>query len=613
MSRLKPLRLGPPYGGVDKMLLENMVENSTATVTDNFILRNKALETAKGWQKFTTQILTDGAASPTNLTSLWINEFRQNDGQVDVVLITNKRAYRFDEPTQYWVPITQGAAVVSTTMSANSIVNATSLSVASSVGFSAGQEIIVGYGTSNYEHMIVTSTAVGVINVSRPSWVTAGTGCVNTHAIGNTIYNIATMIFPSAITAVDVTIDDDILYFTDGVNPVQKWDPSTNFHINLPGLQIGDSVNGIGVLTSALKAKYIRAFSGFLIIGNLTEEGNAEPAKLRWCQINNYAKWTNEVDGTGQSGAFRFTGTGIVQGLKQLKREIMIKREYSIEAMSYIGPPDIWAFRSAITDTGLLAPLADVDLGDFHTFLSNDNIWEFNGNSKNPIGDPIKDDFYSQCNPTQLPNARMFFLKERNEIWLSFATSNTTVHDKAYVFHTLFRKWSGPRDMNDTTLGKYFKTTNITWDTIPGAWDNQVVEWDSRTFQSNSPLNLMGNNQGLVFILETAELKDGSTISKRYESKRVDMGRADLLKSVQRVRVGADTSNDAALSVFVGTAFSESDTITWHGPYILNVTQGYEPYVYMDVYGRFFKVRIDTTDPTIIQDVEMSFYFRETS
>lgn len=611
MSRLKPLRLGPPYGGVDKMLLENMLENNTATITDNFVLRNKALETAKGWQKYTNQILTDGAASPALLTSLWINEFRQNDGQVDVVLITNRRAYRFDEPTQYWVPITQGAAAVSTTMTANSAVNATALSVVSSVGFSAGQEIIVGFGTTNYEHMIVTSTGVGVINVSRPSWVTAGTGCVNTHAIGDTIYNIATMTY-TASSAVDVTIDDNILYFTDGVNPIQKWDPSTNFHINLPGLQIGDTVNGIGVLTSALKAKYIRAFSTFLIIGNLTEEGNAQPSKVRWSQIGNYAKWSNEVDGTGQSGAFRFTGTGVIQGLRQLKREIIIKREVSIEAMSYIGLPDIWAFRSAITDTGLLAPLCDVDYGDFHAFLGNDNIWEFNGNSKNAIGDPIKDDFYSKCNPTQLPNSRMFFYKEKNEIWLSFSTTNTLVHDKAYVFNTLFRKWSGPRDMNDTTLGRYFKTSNVTWDTIPGAWDNQVVAWDSGTFQSNSPLNLMANDQGLVFILETSETKNGTTISKRYESKRMDMGRADLLKSVQRVRIGADTANDAALSVFIGTAFSESDPIVWNGPYTLNVTQGYEPYVYMDVYGRFFKVRIDTTDPTIIQDVEVQFYFRET-
>lgn len=683
MSRLKPYRLGPPYGGVNKQLAEHILADNVATITDNFTVASKGLKTVNGWEKFTTQVLTDGAASPTDLIIYKIDQFFKNDGTSYLIAFTNKAVYLYDETnTDTWLPITPGSQSA-TTVDQDSSSGTTTLYVASTTGYTAGDTIIINEGGAREEEAVVDSVSAGVsltvlanltythtladadvvrrtygvaivdadsssgqavLNVSHSgqfsaneavivglgtaraeigtiSSISAGVSITlddnlsytHTSAQADKVYRVKDLVLSNDVTDVDTDNNNNTYYFTDGVNAVQTWDATgaPTFHSNLSGLESGDDVVGVGTLTNSLKAKYIRAFEGFLVVGHVTEEGSAIPNKIRWSRINEPTKWANNTDGTGQAGSFLFSGADFILGMHQLKRELLIYRERSIEAMSYIGLPNVFGFRRAETGTGLVSPGAIADFGDKHVFVGPDNVWEYNGISLVAIGDPIKDEFFDVVDPSQLNSCELFFLEETDELWLTYSTSGNRVHDKGFVYNTLLRKWSGPRDVDATGYGYYRQQADETWDSISGTWDTApAITWDSRSFLSNAPLNLMGNDDGLVFKLDQIGTKDGSTISKRYESKRVDMKRGDLLKTVQRIRVGLDVTSSASVEVYLGVAFSENDSITWKGPYSLTASSGYEPYVYFDEYGRYFKVRVDTDDSTIIEDIELHYYYR---
>lgn len=609
-SRLKPFRLGPNYGGVNKQISEYIVPNETATLTDNWVLRNKGITTVGGWAKFTDQVLTDGEASPTNLTSYLIEEFILTDGTVNLVHITNKRAYYFDEVTDLWIPFTEGTTSVNTDITVAVTAGDTVITVTDTTGFSVGEEIIVGYGTNLQEYMIIDSLTATTLTLSRPSWAPAGTGTQNNHAVSDLVYRVASMEFETDITEVDSTQDNDVYYWTDGVNAVQKW-TGTGFHVNLPGLETGDSVEGLGTLTADLRAKQIEVFIDFLVIGNLVEEGSSLPTKIRWCQIGEFETWENNLDGSGQAGAFRFDGPGEIKKIKQLKQDLILYREQTIEAMSYIGLPEIFFFRRLDTDTGLVSTEGFVDRGDVHSFVGQRNIYDFAGIAPVPIGDPIKDDFFNTATPTQLEKCMLVERKETNDLMLFYSTTDQRVYDSVYIYHTRFRGWAGPRDIDATSYGKYKNAADETWDDFPESWpDLPDRTWDSSSLLSNAPLPLLGNNDGLVFVLDTTSDGDGVTLSKRYETKRTDLGAANLLKTVQSIRIGADTTNNATIQVYLGVAFSEIDPIEWKGPYPIALEDNYHPYVYFDEYGRYFKVRIDTDEITTLKDIEMHFYPR---
>lgn len=813
-TRTKVFRLGDTYGGLNNLIAPHLVANNVATKTNNWVLRKTGIETAKGWSTFTSQVLTDGEASPATSSILLFDQFFRNDGNSELVAFTDKRVYRFNEGgNELWTPITLGS-IEYTTVAADSAAAQKNLRVESVGGYNLGDTIIVNedgareeegvvdvintsgtvtpsddieysddgedqddhvqtytllktititaditgeqrfsweqrcsksedyvngrikingvfFGTEmttngtsyeakteditqawsagdtlelwvqcgldktkayaklfrmgyagatvsfdlldnlTYEHTLVQADEVtrtsgaavidadsGPSEVGEETWVNvshtdqftageaiiigAGTGSEE-HGIiasvdagvklvmeGNLtidhlaadsfdkrkVYRVAELSSEYDRTDVDSDNTQNNFYFTDGRNPVQIWD-STNedYHENLTGLSSLDSgatfpdVQGLGTITTSVLAKNIRSFEGFLILGHMVEEGFTYPQKIRWSRLNNYESWVNELDGTGQAGFFTFESSDFITGLHQLKRELLVYRERSIEAMSYIGPPNIFGFRRAETGTGLVSQGALVDFGDRHIFLGPDNVWEYNGISLVAIGDEIRDALYDEIDPSQLGNVKAFYLEERDEVWFSYSSTGDVVHDKAFVYSVMFKKWSGPREVDATGYGYFRKTASVTWDNASGTWDQQSITWNSRTFLSNAPINLMGNDDGLAFELDEIATANGSTISKRYESKLTNLGLPGK-KRAQRLRIGMVESGTGTATVYIGRASSVGDSVTWSDPITFNPVNDVDPYVYFDITSEYFMVRLDTDDTMNIRDLEIYYFAR---
>lgn len=690
-TRLQFYDMEDTYGGINPTLAPHVLPNNVATLMTNWVLRKEGAETAKGWEKFTNQVLTNGAASATTSTVIHLDQYFKNDGAGYLLAFTNHKVYFFRETNDLWVPITPGAKASTTVntdsasganilfvastsgyaagdtivineggarqeqavvdailagparlqllanltfthtlaqadavrrtyaaavVDADSAAGATVLSVSHTTQFTTGEQIIIGIGTVREEYLDITGITAGVsLTVSRPSWAPSGTGLQFTHtaAQADKIYRLAGLDqYSQTSEIISSDLSNNTIYFTNFNDRVQKFTATSDvtgawFHEDLPGLNNCEGMTPGQVC----KAKYIKIFEGFVVLGHLNENGTTIPQKIRWSRYANFESWVNNTDGSGQAGYFTFEGPDWIQGLFQLKREVSIQRERSIEAMTYVGPPDIFSFRRAETGLGLLAFKFLIDMGDEHIFVAPDNVWAWNGISVQAIGDKIKKFLFDSITPSQREFCIAFFVEEEDEVWFCYPDSSSKSCLKAWVYNIIFKEWSGPREVQGTAFGYYDRQSDTTWDSITGTWDGLSGVWDSRLFLSNSPINLMGDENGLIYIVDSSSTKDGTTMTKTYATKVTDLGDPNHMKRLQRVRVGMRQDGAYTISAYVGTATNEGDQVTWFGPFSLSVDANALPYFYCDLTARLFQFKFETTSVANIRKVGADFMLRD--
>lgn len=573
---------GSPLGTEQSTTSETYVEKSE-DITENF----SAGDTVELW------VNTNGGETH----GTYVQNFRiKYDGGTVSLDLLDDLEHEHTAAQADVVRRTYGSAIVD----ADSTTGQAVLNVSHTDQFSVGEEIIIGLGTAREEIKFIYT-----ITADTSLTMTENLEYEHTAAQGDKVYRMEEFSYDAEAVEYDSDVTSDNIYWTDFANAIQVYDGG-EYSSNLGGLETGDTISGIGVLSDNVKAKFIRAFEGFMLIAHTTENGTTYPQKIRWSQYDEYEEWANEEDGTGQAGFLTFTGPDWIMKLQQLKREMIIYRERSIEAMSYIGLPDVFAFRRAETGVGLLASKALVDLGDRHIFVGPDDFYSYNGISLTPIGSSsVTREFFDTMNPAKRDKVIAFYIEEEGEIIFCYSTTDNDVADKALCYNIIFDKWSGPRDMDATAFGYYEEQDTKTWDTLSGTWDDQDYAWDSRTLKSNNPINLTGNDDGLVFKFDGVATADGADLTATWESKLFDIGNPGNLKRVQRVRI--DSSQTASLvgELYVGTSNFVGETITWHGPYNFNNAAGDSPYCFMDVSGRYIKLRFITTASTDIRGFEI--------
>lgn len=470
--------------------------------------------------------------------------------------------------------------------------------------FTAGEAVIVGWDTSREELRTILSIQAGVSIT-----FTENLTYEHTAAQADKVVRIAELATTEAV-GWDSDISQDTFYATNYVDRVKKFDA-----VNSPFqfLDLGGLDDCEDMTTGQIcRAKFLKVFEGFIVLGFVNENGVEIPQKIRWCQYGEFESWKNETDGTGQAGYFTFDGPDWIIGLYQMKRELMIYRERSIEAMSYVGVPAIFGFRRAETGIGLMAPTALVDLGDVHFFVGPDNMYFYDGISVQAVGDAVKQSFFSLLDPSKKSQVTAFYIEEEDEIWVSFATVGSEFNNKAFVFNVSLNVWSGPRDVGSRSYGYYERQASASIDELVGTIDDQDFAIDSRTSLANNPLNLMGSADGYVHLIGEVFTADGETMEGSLITKVTDCGDPGSMKRLQKIRLAlSEVGTGAEHSVYVATRSNALDEPTWHGPYTLSVDADGEPWVFCDLSARYFQVELLTTaSGGRIYEIELWFMSR---
>lgn len=419
-------------------------------------------------------------------------QFYKTDGTSELLLVTNDTFYRWQ--SSEWQYVSDGAA---TTADAGEPTGETAISVADETGFSGGDYVGIILDDGTQHQTTVASTGVGVINID--DGIPAGRSV----SIGAAVVKAADFSGSlDILVSLAVFAPNDWLVFTNGVDKPQRYDGSTCEDVpNLPS-----SGNTI--------CRAVGVFNEYLLLMRTTEGGTAYPQRVRWCDTADPTNWT-----TGNAGYqdlvdsedFIVTGAG-------LGPYYIIYKERSIQRMELVGTDELlFNFTPTVAGEGALSADSVVDLGDYHIFIGNANIYEYRaGFSYKALGDNIYDKVFGsrgELNSSYRQRAFAVYVEELDEVWFFYSSGSAEVPNYLLRYRQKDESW-WPRQFADDMVGYgfYQRTSAKTWQELSGTWTEQAWQWNSTLVLANSPTTLLcGNSPAQVYEYDYSQSDDAGT------------------------------------------------------------------------------------------------------
>lgn len=169
---------------------------------------------------------------------------------------------------------------------------------------------------------------------------------------------------------------------------------ATNFGDAPQAFTLASSTNFIDLAAGAPKARYVAAVkNAFVVFGNTNDGVNGNmPQRVWWSAAGNATSFPTlgtTAAAQVQSSAVDLLGAGgWVQGIAAdlANADAAVFQEYAVKRMTYVGPPDIFAFLPAENTQGTPAPYSIVAANGLAYYLAQDGFYVFDGGSSAPIG-----------------------------------------------------------------------------------------------------------------------------------------------------------------------------------------------------------------------------------
>ena len=149
------------------------------------------------------------------------------------------------------------------------------------------------------------------------------------------------------------------------------------------------------------------------------------PQNIAWSDAAQVNEW---LAGTaGEVSLFDIDGS--VQTLVPLQGQyIAVYGDNSIHLMSYVGGAQIFVFQKCMSQTALVGPRAVCDLGYNHVFMSQDNMFVFDGSTRlTPVMDTIHQTYRNELASQRRFAAFCLVDKPRRRAFFSLPVGNSAV------------------------------------------------------------------------------------------------------------------------------------------------------------------------------------------
>jgi len=422
-------------------------------------------------------------------------DFRQTPGTAKI-LATVDDATSDDTQLFYFI-----GSAVSTTTDASSASGQKVVNVTSTVGFTAGDTIILAKGTANEETKIIDTIQAGIS-------LTTTVNLTNTHASGVAVAKHWTEI-TGAETAWaneatnDVEMESFITYCffvgyssTDGFLPVRS----------LTGTTIGTTNT-----TSMPGAKYIKRYRDRLYLGNCDISGTRYPYRVYFSSVPSGSTITWTVASDFIDVDFSEEITGLAENWDRL----IIFTEFRAYMYDQVSKKKVW-------DVGCAGHRTIQNIGSKMIFANKDNVYLSNGSEPVPIGSPIL------------------------ELIRNSSTSNwkSAVVDNEYYLYLGGSVSAGGQSYSNL-LAVYNTDTNMwRWREL---YDNvsSICRWTN----SGNDFLLLGMADGEVMIKSKYSDAtpvygdDGQPVLAHWRTKAYDLGDASVLKKIKAVTAYTEFGN----------------------------------------------------------------------
>ena len=424
-------------------------------------------------------------------------QFFKKSGASELLLVTTVTLYKFATGPQEWQYIKGDA---STTLSAQANAGATSLQVVSSAGFTAGLRLGVILDNGAQHQTTVNGAPPDGTHINITAAIPVGRNAPNGAAVVLAVALTGNLDNP---VVSDTLPSHDWFVFTNNVNPPKRYDGTDCVVIpNLPSA--GNTV-----------CKALRLYNNALFLLNTIEGGTAFPQRVRRSDATDPTNWTTGTAGYDDL----YDSSDFVMCGETLGPYIIVYRERNIARGEFIGQGGInYNFDNMIKGEGVLSPIAVVDMGDFHLFVGNANIYEYRGGfDYEPIGDKMYYSLFgseSDVNPSKRHRAFAFYVEELDEAWMFFPSNASDFCDRLIRYNAGGESFVERRFAHTFCgYGFFQRQESFAWSDLVGAWQDQVWQWNSRAVQADSPTtHLCAAEVGQVYEYDYTTTDDAGAV-----------------------------------------------------------------------------------------------------
>jgi hypothetical protein len=472
-------------GGIDYSVRTDGLKDEEATIANNVIFYNDQVRVDTGYTKFAQTVI----GSPRAVYQLYYK-----DGSSELLLVTNSTLYIL--AASEWQYVSSG---VDTTASVGEAAGSTAIDVTDTAGFTATSliGIILDNGTQHRSVISsITPGAPGVLNIA------AGIPGGRTVAIGALVVQAVALsgTLDKAISLVTLPFND-WLVFTNGIDKVKRYNGTDCIDVpNLPSA--GNTV-----------CRIVQLFNNYLLLINTIEGGTAHPQRVRRCDTSDPTNWS-----TGNAGLDDLYGSeDFIVGAEDLGPYLVLYRERSIVRMEFVGTVDLlFNYDDVISGEGTFSQDLIVNLGDYHIFFGNANVYEYRGGySMEPIGDELYGLVYGihgELNPTYRNRAFTVYVEELDEILLFYPAGSSTVPNHVVRYKPSEQSWATRQfSKNFVGYGFFQEDSSRTWASLVGSWLDQGWAWNSNALLANTPITLLCDETNQVYSYDYVSGTDDGT------------------------------------------------------------------------------------------------------
>jgi hypothetical protein len=385
------------------------------------------------------------------------------------------------------------------------------------------------------------------------------------------------------------------LIMTNGVDAPRFWDGSGTAMTVLGSASATFSINYPNFFT----CKTLGMFYNHLVMANVTTGtvGNTtdHPRRVIWSDIGSLNEWV-----TGTSGEAEIIDSdGSLQKLLPLGDRMVLYSEDSIGVISYIGGDVIYGFEQVIRDTRLTGPRAIVNIGPFHLFASQQDIYLFDGTKMaRPMGMAVRNE-YREVLDVEHRNRCSAFLDapKRHVYWIIPTYTDPIVYVLEYdVFDPQNFKWSR-LSYNDRPVSFGYASRNTTdlWNSETNmAWLDDAGFWKMGETRKDYPVRVMGSDGTFWFCDEASYTDNSVAVESTWES--IDFSLPQIYQSVdarfQEIELELQGGSvDVYYSTDQGSSWTSAGTLTLTSAWARHKA-------YIDTVGKTFRVRLVSTETT---------------
>ncbi len=240
--------------------------------------------------------------------------------------------------------------------------------------------------------------------------------------------------------------------------------------------QFSSSTGDFEDLAGAPKAATIDTVGGFVMVGNYND-GTDTPDGIHWSALYDYTDWTPDV--ATQCGNIRLLDTpGEVVALRRLGQNAVAYKRNSMYLMVNNGPPVLWGSQLISGEVGALSHEAVVATDTFHFFISDNDIYVFDGARPQSIGDGVREWFFADLHRDYAYKTKGVYDKANSIVYWYYASiASTGELDSCIVYHPKTGRWGRANRTIEACL-EYItpaytygdlQTDYSTYDAIPAA------------------------------------------------------------------------------------------------------------------------------------------------